>query len=106
METTRAELALLLQRLDRAPDEGSARLRAAVLANRLAALTRDIGYTDVAETVASDEAAGATRSLDLRLREQAHLAREIRRAIVLGEPCSSVTGLLAQDGDDAGRVAS
>lgn len=103
MDSTRAELALLLQRLETDPAEGSTRLRAVILANRLAATTRDLGYTDVAETVASDDVAGGTRNLDQRLREQAHFAREIRRAIVLGESCSDLASTAAAP---ARRVAS
>jgi hypothetical protein len=79
-------LAESLRSVDHSPNAGAARLRAAVLANRLALASRDAFHADVAEALAAEVAPGATRSLVEALREQGELARTIRRAIAAGEP--------------------
>ncbi len=84
MDADREELADLLRRLDAAPNLGSARLRGAVIANRLALRERDLWWTDIAESLACEEAAGATRALREALQEQGLLAKRTRRAIATG----------------------
>lgn len=75
-----SELAEALAELDRSPQQGALRLRAAVLANRLAATVGDPFLADVAEAVASEPAPGATPALRASLAEQVNVARQLRRA--------------------------
>ncbi len=81
METTSSELAELLTELESVPNAGASRLRAAAVANRLAQRGRDPWLADVAEALAEEDVPGATRSLREGLREQALLARRLRRAM-------------------------
>jgi hypothetical protein len=79
MDATPQDLAEMLAAVDAAPASGAARLRAAVVANRLAQRTGDPWMADVAEALAEDEVPGATRALRDALREQSTLARTVRR---------------------------
>ena len=79
MDELSSELAALLVELDVSPHQGALRLRAAVVANRLASVRRDPFAADVAETLAEEVAPGATRALRAALAEQAALARQLRR---------------------------
>lgn len=80
MPNLTSELAAALTELDRSPQQGALRLRAAALANRLAATGRDPFAADVAESIASETAPGATPALRASLAEQVTIARQIRRA--------------------------
>lgn len=84
MDGEREELADLLRRLESTPNLGSARLRGAVIANRLALRDRDMFWADIAETLACEDAPGATRALRDALQEQAALAGATRRAVASG----------------------
>ena len=84
MDATPSELAALLADIDAAPSNGATRLRAAVIANRLAQQRGDPWLADVAETIAEEDVPGATRALRQSLREQAALAHRVRRVMATG----------------------
>lgn len=97
-----SELAAALTELDRSPQQGSLRLRAAALANRLAAACRDPFAADVAETIAAEVAPGGTPALRASLAEQASIARQLRRA---GGPIASADASTPPSPDGQGVSA-
>lgn len=91
MDATPTELADLLAEIEAVPNNGATRLRAAVIANRLAQSEGDPWMADVAEAIAEEDVPGATRSLRDSLREQAELSGRVRRAIASGHRVDEIS---------------
>ncbi len=91
MEATATELADLLADIEAAPNNGATRLRAAVIANRLALHGGDPWMADVAEAIAEEDVPGATRALRDSLREQADLSQRLRRTIASGHRADEIS---------------
>ncbi|MBM4391547.1 MAG: hypothetical protein FJ090_10540 [Deltaproteobacteria bacterium] len=91
MDATATELADLLAEVEAAPSSGAARLRAAVIANRLAQASADPWMADVAEAIAEEDVPGATRALRDSLHEQADLSQRLRRAMASGHRVDEIS---------------